>query len=93
MKVRSGAGEHEFSANASVKVNKFELGGKLAFLEVKATGDASAPGVPAGTLFTLGRADPDKPMIAVDIEGGSIDVGGSSPFTITRRHPSQDADQ
>ena len=66
MKVRSGADEHEFSADASVKVNNVELGGKLAFLEVKATGDGSAPGVPPGTLFTLG---PRRPQQADDRGG------------------------
>jgi Ca2+-binding RTX toxin-like protein len=82
MKVRSGAGEHEFSADASVNVTNVELGGKLAFLEVKATGDSSAPGVPLGTVFTLGPADHTKPMIAVDVKGGTIDVAGSPPFKI-----------
>ena len=83
MKVRSGAGEYEFGANASVKVNKLEFGGKLAFLEVKATGVTDAPGGSSGTVFTLGHADPNKPMITVDIKGGPIDVRGSSPFTIS----------
>ncbi len=80
LSVRNGSNEHELTADAVLNLNtgdenQVALEGRLAFLKVSATGDAGAPGVPAGTVFSLGPK-PGTPSFAADISAPGFAVNG-----------------
>ncbi len=58
LKVRSGQGEYEISADATLG-DQMALAGQIGFVEVE-----SMPGQPS---LTLDKADPNKPLLALDI--------------------------
>lgn len=76
VKVRSGADEYEFRADAAVKA-MVKLRGQLGPLEVTAAGPADS------TAFEIAPANTTKPMVGVNIKGTGIRVGtGTAAFTI-----------
>ncbi|HEX6290153.1 MAG TPA: calcium-binding protein [Herpetosiphonaceae bacterium] len=76
IKVRSGAGEHEFRADTTVKAT-VKLRGQIGPIEVTAEGKQDA------TAFEIAPAVAGKPMVAIDIKGPGIKVGGSAPDAYT----------
>ena len=75
IKVRSGADEYEFRADATFSAN-IALAGRLGFLEISAVGDASAN--PSGTAFTIAKVNPAKPMFGLNLvppAGGIAQIG------------------
>ncbi len=65
IKVRSGAGEYELSANTSVSAN-VALEGRLGFLKIKAVGDAGANSSD-NAAFVVAPANAGAPMLGVNI--------------------------
>ncbi|HEY0606628.1 MAG TPA: calcium-binding protein, partial [Herpetosiphonaceae bacterium] len=76
IKVRSGENEHEFRADTTVKAT-VKLKGQIGPIEV------TAQGKDAATAFEIAPAVTGKPMVALDIKGPGIKVGGSAPDAFT----------
>jgi Ca2+-binding RTX toxin-like protein len=83
LKVRSGANEHELLADIDVSTD-VKLLGRLGFLGVALEGKASANTANPNAAFAITRANPEQPMIALDIAAPGITVGsGTGSFTIS----------